>query len=199
MQVKTFAPKEVIAHAGERSTSIGVVLDGAVLARNIDADGDTLLLDVNGRGEVFGADILWTPGNITNYTVRALDYCQVLMVGMDKIVHAEGALCELRTRVVENLFSVMTEENRKMEEHLRLVSLKSLRSRLELFLKAQSLRFNSSMFTVPISRQEMAEHLHADRAALSRELSRMKAEGLIDYHRNSFRLLRINALESAAV
>ncbi|PQM75095.1 hypothetical protein C5Y44_05400 [Corynebacterium sp. J010B-136] len=96
-------------------------------------------------------------------------------------------------------FLVMTEKNRKMEEHLRLVSLKSLRSRLELFLKAQSLRFNFSMFTVPISRQEMAEHLHADRAALSRKLSRMKAESLIDYHRNSFRLLRINALESAAV
>ena len=199
MQVKTFAPKEVIAHAGERSTSIGVVIDGAVLARNIDSDGDTLLLDVNGRSEAFGADILWATGNITNYTVCALNTCQVLMVGIDKIIHAEGALCELRTRVVENLFSVMTEKNRKMEEHLRLVALKSLRSRLELFLKAQAQKFNSSMFTVPISRQEMADHLHADRAALSRELSRMKAEGLIDYHRNSFRLLRIHTLESAAV
>ena len=51
VQVKTFAPKEAIAHAGERSTSIGVVIDGSVLARNIDADGDTLLLDVNGRGK----------------------------------------------------------------------------------------------------------------------------------------------------
>lgn len=71
----------------------------------------------------------------------------------------------------------MTEKNRKMEEHLRLVALKSLRSRLELFLQAQAQRFNSAMFTVPISRQEMADHLHADRAALSRELSRMKAEG----------------------
>lgn len=110
MQVKTFAPKEVIAHAGERSTSIGVAIDGAVLARNIDADGDTLLLGVNGRSEAFGADILWATGNITNYTVCALNTCQVLMVGIDKIIHAEGALCELRTRVVENSFSVMTEK-----------------------------------------------------------------------------------------
>ena len=110
VQVKTFAPKEVIAHAGERSTSIGVVIDGAVLARNIDSDGDRLLLDVNGRSEAFGADILWATGNITNYTVCALNNCQVLMVGIDKIIHAEGALCELRTRVVENSFSVMTEK-----------------------------------------------------------------------------------------
>lgn len=80
-----------------------------------------------------------------------------------------------------------------------MVALKSLRSCLELFLKAQAHSSNTSMFTVPISRKGMAEHLHADRAALPSNLSRIKAEGLIDYHRNSFRLLRIHALESAAV
>ena len=44
----------------------------------------------------------------------------------------------------------------------------------------------------------MADHLHADRAALSRELSRMKADGLIDYYRNSFRLMDGDAVVTAA-
>ena len=36
----------------------------------------------------------------------------------------------------------------------------------------------------------MADYLGADRSALSAELSRMKKEGLIDYQKNSFRLLK---------
>lgn len=85
-----------------------------------------------------------------------------------------------------------------MEEHLRLVSLKSLRGRLQYFLRSKAQEFQSSTFTVRLSRQEMADHLHADRAALSRELSRMKADGLIDYYRNSFRLMDGDAVVTAA-
>ena len=32
----------------------------------------------------------------------------------------------------------------------------------------------------------MAEYLNADRSALSRELSRMKKDGIIDYKKNMF-------------
>lgn len=66
---------------------------------------------------------------------------------------------------------------------------KSLRERLTLFLKDQSAQQQSPMFTIPLRRNELAEHLNVDRTALSRELSKMKSDHLIDYHRNSFRLL----------
>ena len=42
---------------------------------------------------------------------------------------------------------------------------------------------------LPLGRQELAAYLCADRSALTRELAKMKAEGLIDYDRNSFRIL----------
>ncbi|MGO2827168.1 MAG: Crp/Fnr family transcriptional regulator [Corynebacterium casei] len=199
VQSRQLQAGDSLAHAGEQRGGIGVVVEGTVLARNIDADGDTLLLDVISRGEVFCADILWTDGNRTNYTVSALSDCRVLLIGMSKILRPEGALCELRTRVVENLFSVMLEKNRKMEEHLRLVSLKSLRSRLLHFLLTRAQDSGASTFMIHLSRQEMADHLHADRAAVSRELSRMKSDGLIDYYRNSFQLLRMKSIESRVV
>ena len=36
----------------------------------------------------------------------------------------------------------------------------------------------------------MANFLGADRSALSRELSNMRREGIIDYHHNWFRILK---------
>ena len=36
----------------------------------------------------------------------------------------------------------------------------------------------------------MANFLGADRSALSRELSHLRKEGVLDYHRNQFRILK---------
>lgn len=114
---------------------------------------------------------------------------RVLLIGMDKIVHPDGPLCDLRSRVVENLFRIMAAKNRYLEQYLRLMMRKSLRAKLTGFLEMEAQRSGSRTFTVPLNRTQLAEFLNADRAALSRELGRMKAEGLVDYHRNSFRLL----------
>jgi CRP-like cAMP-binding protein len=45
--------------------------------------------------------------------------------------------------------------------------------------------------TVPFDRSAMAEYLNVDRSALSRELSRMRKDGLIDFYKNNFRLLHV--------
>ena len=44
--------------------------------------------------------------------------------------------------------------------------------------------------TIPFDRASMATYLGADRSALSRELSRMQAEGILTYHRNRFQILK---------
>ena len=51
------------------------------------------------------------------------------------------------------------------------------------------LKNNSNIFLIPYSRKDMADFLGVDRSALSRELSRLKDDGLIDYEKNIFKLL----------
>ena len=47
---------------------------------------------------------------------------------------------------------------------------------------------NSRFITIPFNRQQMAGYLSLDRSALSKEFGKMKADGLIDYHKNTFKL-----------
>ena len=44
-------------------------------------------------------------------------------------------------------------------------------------------------FDIPFDRQQLADYLQVDRSALSAELSKMKADGLIDDWKNHFKLL----------
>ena len=56
-------------------------------------------------------------------------------------------------------------------------------------------RGHSLTFSIPFSRIQLADYLNCDRSALSRELSTMQKEGLIDTYRSSFKLLEPDALQ----
>ena len=43
-------------------------------------------------------------------------------------------------------------------------------------------------FTLPLSREDMAAYLGTNRSALSRELGKMRDEGIIEFERNSFKI-----------
>ena len=69
------------------------------------------------------------------------------------------------------------------------ISHKTIKERLISFLEEQEITMNSSEFEIPYNREQLAGFLCVDRSALSRELSNMKNEGLIDYKKNWFKLL----------
>ena len=72
-------------------------------------------------------------------------------------------------------------------EHL---SRRTTREKVLSYLTAQSVKRGGAEFDIPFSRQELADYLAVDRAALSAELARMKRDGLIDFRKSHFRILR---------
>ena len=74
-------------------------------------------------------------------------------------------------------------------EKIEVTSKKSLREKILAYLSIQSQRNNSTYFEIPLGRVELAEYLCADRSALTRELNNMRNEGIIDFDKNTFRIL----------
>ena len=79
-----------------------------------------------------------------------------------------------------------------IRENLRLTGL-SERSRVVQgdalsFLSSCAQDSGSAVFSIPFDRQQLADYLAVERSAMSAELSRMKKDGLLDYHKNHFRL-----------
>ena len=74
----------------------------------------------------------------------------------------------------------------------KLISGKEVSAQIRQKIKeeAQALRENSRSFAIPFDRQQLADYLGVDRSALSAELGRMRAEGLIRFRKNEFELLR---------
>ena len=65
---------------------------------------------------------------------------------------------------------------------------RSTRAKLLSYLSEETKRQNSSHFTIPFTRQQLADFLCVDRSAMSNELCKMRDEGLLQFDKNQFTL-----------
>jgi len=73
-----------------------------------------------------------------------------------------------------------------LTKKMDIITPKSLRERVMVYLSQESVKQGSRTITVPFNRQQMADYLSVDRSALSAELSRMQRDGVISYEKNRF-------------
>ena len=81
---------------------------------------------------------------------------------------------------------ISARKNLLLSRRILHTSSKKIRGRLLSYLSYQSELQGSRYIDIPLNRQQLADYLSLDRSALSKELGKMKQEGLLDYHRNSF-------------
>ena len=74
----------------------------------------------------------------------------------------------------------------------------SLRARIAAFLLDAAADAGGNTFSLGMRREDLAAYLGANRSALCRELSRLRAEGWIDCCRDSVRLINTAALAKSA-
>ena len=66
---------------------------------------------------------------------------------------------------------------------------KTIRGRVMAYLNSVSLQKRSREFDIPFNRQQLADYLNLERSALSKEIGKMRREGLISFRKNHFSIL----------
>ena len=189
---RTCRKGEFIVLEGDVLDCIGAVVEGSVQMRKEDVWGGSSILAVVGPGEVFGESIVC--GGLDRSVVSFLAGAdtRMLLLSFRRVLCTCSRSCRFHHRLVENMVGLIAAKNVQLMEKLEITSKKSIRERVLTWCSQQAQRSGSPRFTSELGRVELADYLCVDRSALTRELSRMKEEGLLDYERNSFRLIRDN-------
>ena len=100
----------------------------------------------------------------------------------------EGCACCIKhiNRIKSNLVASLTETNMRLVKRLDVLANRSTREKVLSYLQEQAQEAGSCTFDIPYNRQELADFLYIERSALSRELGRMRDEGIISFERNRF-------------
>lgn len=187
-----FEKGAVIFHLGQPIPACALVLSGSVRAETVNAQGDHTLMALHGPGALVGDVLMATPGGTCPVYVLAAEPTAVLLLPFHRIMEGCAACCPAHTRLRENLIAEIAQKYWAQRRRLTYLSTASLRSRIAMYLLDRSA--GTAAFSLDLRREDMADYLCVNRSALSRELARMKGEGLLDYYRDTFRLLNIQAL-----
>jgi len=187
--IGTYRRGDVVAFEGENLRNIGIVLSGTVDMVKEDIWGNRTILVRTRQNELFGETFACGSENLSVVTFLVSENAQILFIPFDRVMHSCTMACEFHHRLIENMVRIIADKNRDLMRKLEVVSKRTTREKLLAYLSIQGQLQQAHYFEIPLGRVELAEYLCVDRSAMSRELAKMKEEGLIDYDRNCFRIL----------
>ena len=187
--VRSYEKGEIIAFEAEIINHVGVVLSGKVDMVKEDLWGNRTMLVRAGKDEVFGETFACGEDAMSMVTFQAAENTQVLFLSFCRVMHTCSHACVFHQTLIENMVRLIARKNRELMRKVEVVSKRNLREKILAYLSIQAQQQNAKTFEIPLGRLELAEYLCTDRSALTRELAKMQAEGLIDYHKNTFRIL----------
>lgn len=188
---------EQIVTAGEPYTGIGIVIEGEVLVTKESIAGNRTIMSVLKKGDMFGEMVSFTDVKKWPATVTAQSDSEVIFIKPELVVNQCEKVCDGHRKMIENLMKIMAKKALMLNKKLEYLSIRSLRGRLSAYLLEQYTSKKEAMFLLPMNRDELADFFNVTRPSLSRELSRMKAEKIIDFHKSTFKILDLEALKEA--
>ena len=182
LRTKTFSRHEIIFHAGSRIHEVGVVLRGSVHIENLDLWGTKTILSSVPAGQVFAETYAFCGDAMLVDAVAAED-CEVLFVNAAAF---SGGSSAGQDKLLQNLLAVSMRKNLSLSQRIFCTTPKTVRGRLLTYFSAQTAACGRLEFDIPFNRQQLADYLNLDRSALSKELCRMRDEGLLQFEKNHF-------------
>ena len=186
-RVRRYARDEILLLTGYETREVGILLEGSITAVKSTPDGASVAITHMRPGGLFG-DVLSGSSQKSPVTVMATTSCLALYLPYQKIIRPCAKLHSAHLQLMQNLVLTISDKYFALDRRLELICCKSLRGRICMWLLEQRERCGADTFTTSMNRTELAAFLNCDRSALSRELSRMQEEGLIELFRGSFKL-----------
>lgn len=165
---------------------IGVVLAGSVQMFSEDVTGRQSLLAILPLGSIFGESDSCAGSFTHTISYRGNEEGRILLLDYSRVFRSCKLACKFHHRMIENMVEQIAVKNLMLVEKIEILSCGSIRGKLLAYLERQAYRSGGNDFFIPLGRAELADYLCVDRSAMTRELSHMRAEGLLDYEKRHF-------------
>ena len=178
-----------ICDYSETEKYIGIITKGSVKIIRTDENGNNSILEHLGENGIFGKYIAYATGAGDGIYVECETPCEVVYIGSEHITKRCSNACECHSRVVENMFDIVTKKSVELSRHLYVLSSRTIRDKLLSYFRLMCEQNKNTVIELPFSTTALAEYLCVDRSAMTRELKRLKDQGIILMDKRKVKLL----------
>lgn len=192
-QVRRVRKRQTVFSEGEPARVLGVVLSGGVHIARDDIFGNRSVIAALAPGQLFAETFACAGISAFPVSVIADSDGALLLLDCARVLTPCQSACAFHTRLIGNLMRILAGKNLMLRQKLDLLAQRTTRGKLMAYLLGEAKAAGSRRFTIPFDRQGLANYLGVDRSAMSAELSRLRRDGVIDFHKSAFELLAHDA------
>lgn len=174
---KSFEKDEIIVFEGDECTSIGIILEGMVDIKKVSTSGKEYTITTLLPGDIFGEAVIFSSFNSFPAMVVAKSNTTILFIPKGTIIN----LSKKSEKFLHNFLNILSDRILLLNSKLKESTLTTLRQKICNFLLEEYKNQKSLKIKLSSSKQELAEKFNVQRPSLSRELIKMREEGLIDF------------------
>jgi CRP-like cAMP-binding protein len=179
---------ESIYLAGSFVREIGVIVSGKVYIVKGDAWGNQNIIAEIRAGEMFAEAFVCGGVGVLPVSVLAAADTEVMFADFQRIITQCSSSCVFHGILIRNIVGILARKNIMLQGKMEHITKRTTKEKLLSYLSEQSRLHGSREFDIPFDRQGLADYLSVERSALSAEMSKLKAEGVIAYRKNRFEI-----------
>lgn len=188
--IKDYKKSSVIYFQKEKCVTLDLVLKGVVSIEGIDDKGNYITISDFTAGNVIGGNLLFSNNNFYPMTILSKTDVTIIHLKKDLILK----LCQSNLTFLSNFLESLSDKTLILADRIRTLSFKSLRKSIIDFLIYETYAQKSKRVNLAITKKNLAEKFGVQRTSLSRELKKMREEGVIEYDSNSITILDKDSL-----
>ena len=177
--VRRYPRGERILEAFAPNANIGIIVSGEAQILSLDRLGNETVGHSIESGAMFGTVSAILGEDLIATSVQLTTEAVILWVPYRSLLIAGPKLGRMHGIVMKNLLETFSRKNVLMMQKVELLSQKTLRERMILYLLQRERRQGSERVRVP-GRVQLAKELECNRSALTREIAQMQADGLVE-------------------
>lgn len=182
-KMKTYEKNDLIFNEGDKCNYVCIVTNGAVKISTTSSLYNEFIISTIKSGESFGENLIFSERPYYLGDIIATKKTSILFLSKNDYLKY----------VNENLEEFLQENSKRyllLQQRTKILLQKSIREKILFYLISKYNSTNSLDIKIT-SKEELAKYLNIERPSLSRELIKLKEEGIIDYDRH-FIYIKIN-------
>jgi CRP-like cAMP-binding protein len=191
--IRTYKKDSVIYFPNEKCITFDIVLNGTVSVQGVDDKGNYISIADFTISDTIGGNLLFSHKNIYPMMILSKTEATILHLNKDLILK----LCQDDTDFLIKFLQSISDKTLILTDKIKTLSLKSLRQCIVDFLLCERYIQKSNIIKLAFTKKQLAEKFGVQRPSLSRELNKMRKDGLIEYDAYSITILDEKALKDS--
>ena len=175
----------VVHFVGEVCSKLEIILSGKVVIERIDESGNLMTIAEFFNGDVLGGNLMFSKNPYYPMTVTAKEATLILEINKDRLF----SLFSDNHEFLSSYLEYVSDHTVILGDRIKHYVNRTIRESIISYLNFEAKKQNSSIIKLSMTKKALAERIGVQRTSLSRELAKMREDGLTEFNSVSITLL----------